>query len=329
MDHPESGLGARARRRIGTLDPARTPTSCSGRATRSASTRAPRKSGSTAPCATTARRPRLAHRLRARLRADAEAAMPRPASAPAGARRRRRQLPGAPRAAVAITGGKVFPVSGRTIENATVVIVDGKSPRSAPTSRCPPARRRRREGQVGHARPDQRATALGLVEVGAVPGPTTRGAGRAQRRRRLPRVGRAEPGLGAVVAGAQRGHHPVVTLPSGGLMRPGGVPTPSAPPARRCSAGLRSRWWQPRRGRPPAPSRGEVLLRLRELLDDARTTRRRSWPTSAPRRGPSAAGAASRGAAAGDRREAAAGGRRRPRQGHRGALDLAREDSCA
>lgn len=37
---------------------------------------------------------------------------------------------------VAITGGKVFPVSGPPIERATVIVTEGRSPPSAPTWAC-------------------------------------------------------------------------------------------------------------------------------------------------------------------------------------------------
>ena len=99
------------------------------------------------------------------------------------------------------------------------------------------------------------------------------GAGRGRRRRRAARVGRPEPGLGAVDAGAQRRHHLGGRGAVGGLVagQAAFLDTDGDTRAallRRAPVAMAASLTASTAG---AKSRGDLLLRLRQLLDDART----------------------------------------------------------
>jgi len=176
---------------------------------------------------------------------------------------------------VAITGGKVFPVSGPPIDNATVLIIDGKITAVGSNVAVP----------AGTARIDARghwvtpglinaSTRLGLVEIAMVDD-TNDASARGDRQ--VSAGFRSWEGLNpaSVLWGPARnaGITSVVSLPGGGLIggqaalvdtmdtgRPGLV--------RKAPVAMVANFGEPAAGGTQA--RGELLMRLRELFDDAR-----------------------------------------------------------
>jgi imidazolonepropionase-like amidohydrolase len=176
---------------------------------------------------------------------------------------------------IAIVGGKVFPVSGPPIENGTVVIVDGRITVVGASAAVPTgARRIDARGKwitPGFIHP---ATSLGVLEVDMV---TDSDDTRAKGERGVSaafRVWEALNPQSALWAPAREdGVTHVVVMPGGGFV--GGqaalVETfegPLAQMVRRAPVAMAVDLTD--RDAADVQSRGELLLRLRELLDDAR-----------------------------------------------------------
>lgn len=176
---------------------------------------------------------------------------------------------------IAIRGARVFPVSGPPIENGTVVVTDGRI--TAVGAGVPvPSGARVIEARGKWVTPGlvNAATALGVVEIGAV-GETNDT--RARGDRAVAAAFRVWDGLNPAsvlwAPAANEGITSAVVLPSGGLVagqaavvdtleaaRPEMVRrAPVAMVASLDSAGAAN-----------TGARGEMLMRLREVLDDAR-----------------------------------------------------------
>jgi imidazolonepropionase-like amidohydrolase len=176
---------------------------------------------------------------------------------------------------VAITGGKVFPVSGPPIDNATVLIIDGKITAVGSNVAVP----------AGIARIDARghwvtpglinaSTRLGLVEIAMVDDTNDASA---KGDRQVSAGFRSWEGLNpaSVLWGPARnaGITSVVSLPGGGLI--GGqaalvdtMDTGLPGLVRKAPVAMVANFGEPAAGGTQA--RGELLMRMRELLEDAR-----------------------------------------------------------
>jgi imidazolonepropionase-like amidohydrolase len=176
---------------------------------------------------------------------------------------------------VAITGGKVYPVSGAPIENATVVIVDGKIT-AVGANVTVPAGATTVDAKGKWVTPGliNGATALGLVEVGADPGSNDT---RAKGDHNVAAAFRAWEGLNAesVMFSPARnaGITTAISLPSGGLISgqaaaidtigaTGKEMIRKAPVAMVANLGSAQA--------AEATARGELFLRFREVLEDAK-----------------------------------------------------------
>ncbi len=177
---------------------------------------------------------------------------------------------------IAITGGKVYPVSGPAIENGTVLIRDGRI--VAVGANVPvPADARRVDATGKWVTPGliNSSTHLGLVDIGAVP--ETRDYA-ARGRDGVAAAFRAVDGLNPrsvyVAPAREDGVTSVVVAPAGGMVSGQAafvdllqansatdmtVRAPLAMVAQLENAGSAG-----------AGARGELLLRMRELLEDAR-----------------------------------------------------------
>jgi imidazolonepropionase-like amidohydrolase len=176
---------------------------------------------------------------------------------------------------IAITGGRVFPVSGPPIDNATVVIVDGKISAVGPGV-APPAGARIIEAKGRWITPGliNGATGLGLVEVGSVPSTndaTARGD------RAVAAAFRAWEGLNLSsvlwAPAANEGVTTVVSLPGGRFISGQAAVVDTAGDTaservRRAPAAMLANLGSPAAGETQA--RGELLMRFRELLEDTR-----------------------------------------------------------
>lgn len=181
---------------------------------------------------------------------------------------------------VAITGGKVYPVSGPAIERGTVLIRDGKIVAVGANVTIPAdAQRIDATGKVVTPGLVNGATALGLEEIGAV---RTTVETSARGRDQIAAAFSVWDGLNpesVLMQGARNGGvTSVLIAPSGGLI------AGQAAMVHLVEGGLRDMVM-----RAPvamvatigdaraanAGSRGEVLLRLREVLEDARAYRQR------------------------------------------------------
>jgi imidazolonepropionase-like amidohydrolase len=179
---------------------------------------------------------------------------------------------------IAITGGKVYPVSGPVIEHGTVLIRDGKIVAVGANVAIPAdAQRIDATGKIVTPGIFNAATELGLTEVGAV-GSTRESVGRGANG-----IDAAfQPWLGfnpaSVLLGPARdaGITSAVILPQGGLIAGQAavihmVPGSSSDMLLRGPVAMLANIG-PARG-PNASSRGATIARLRELLDDARSYR--------------------------------------------------------
>ena len=181
---------------------------------------------------------------------------------------------------IAITGGKVYPVSGPVIENGTVLMRDGNIVAVGANVTVPAdAQRIDATGKVVTPGIVNAATQLTLVEIGAV-GSTREG--QARGKEGIAAAYRPWEGLNptsVLISPARNaGVTTVLVTPSGGLIagQVGVVHLVSgtaadmllkAPVAMVASLG-------PSRG-PNAMPRAETIMRLREILDDARVYRTR------------------------------------------------------
>ena len=176
---------------------------------------------------------------------------------------------------VAITGARVFPVSGPPLDNATVVFVDGKIT-AVGAKLAPPPGARVIDGKGKWVTPGliNAATRLGLVEVGAVAATSD---GTARGEHGVAAAFRAWEGLNANsvlwAPAAAEGVTSVVTLPGGrfisgqaAVVDTAGAPRPGQ--VRRAPAAMVANLGAPAAG--DMQARGEMLMRFRELLDDAR-----------------------------------------------------------
>ena len=176
---------------------------------------------------------------------------------------------------IAITGGKVHPVSGPVIPRATVIVVDGKV--TAIGADVPvPAGARTIDASGKWVTPGlfNATTALGLVEVGME---TSANDGSAEGTRGVAAAFRAWDALNPASAlwapARNEGITTVGVLPGGGLVAGQGAvvdtePGPIADMIRRAPAVLVASLASADAVK--AKSRGEVIRRLRELLEDAR-----------------------------------------------------------
>lgn len=181
---------------------------------------------------------------------------------------------------IAITGGKVYPVSGPAIENGTVVIRDGRIIAVGANVAVPEgATRIDATGKWVTPGFINSNTNLGLVEIGAVAGTRNESA---QGRDNLAAAFKVWEGLNpaSVLIPPTRddGVTTVVIHPGNGLIAgqsaiidlvDGGIPDMLVRPSVAMIANM---------GNPRSfdlSSRGELLMRLREILDDARTYARR------------------------------------------------------
>jgi imidazolonepropionase-like amidohydrolase len=175
---------------------------------------------------------------------------------------------------IAITGGRVFPVSGPSIDRATVLIVDGKVA-AVGTSVAIPDGATRIDATGKWVTPGfvNAATSLGIVEVDAVE-PTNDASATGERgvAAGVRAWDALNPDSELWAPVRQDGFTSVVVLPSGGFV--GGqaafVDTLEAPLAqmvRRAPVGVTLDLTA--RETAEAGSRGELVFRLRELLDTA------------------------------------------------------------
>ncbi|MBA3657170.1 MAG: amidohydrolase family protein [Gemmatimonadaceae bacterium] len=180
---------------------------------------------------------------------------------------------------IAITGGKVFPVSGAPIENGTVIITGGKITAVGSNIAIPSgARRIDATGKWVTPGLVNGNTQLGLSEIGAVPGTddaTARG------KDEIAAAFRVWEGLNttsALFAPARReGVTSVVVLPQGGLVWGQAgviklVPGMLSDMLIKGPVAMVAQVGSPQRG--GAGSRGELIMRLRELFEDTRAFQR-------------------------------------------------------
>lgn len=176
---------------------------------------------------------------------------------------------------VAITGGRVHPVSGPVIENGTVVITDGKiTAVGAGVSVPSGATVIDAKGKWVTPGLINSATALGLVEVG---GDQTTNDDTAKGERAVSAAFRAWEGLNPAsvlwAPARNEGVTSVAVLPSGGLVAGQGAFVDTFGPTRtdmirRAPAVMVANLGVPSAAE--AGARGELFMRFRELLEDAR-----------------------------------------------------------
>jgi imidazolonepropionase-like amidohydrolase len=178
---------------------------------------------------------------------------------------------------VAITGGRVLPVSGPPIENGTVVLQDGRIT-AVGANVAIPAGAQRIDASGKWVTPGliNPATQLGLVEVAAV-GSTrdasARGRGDAINASFTPWLG-LNPASVLLAPARDQGITSVVVLPSGGLISgPAAMidvlaDTAVSAMVRRAPIAMVAQASNP--GAAQTGAQGELLVRLRELLDDTR-----------------------------------------------------------
>ena len=191
---------------------------------------------------------------------------------------------------IALTGAKVFPVSQPPIENATVVIVNGKI--TAVGVNVPiPAKAERIDAKGMWITPGliDPVTVLGVVEIGAVPQSNDASA---KGDKSVAAAFRVWEGLNpASVLWAPTRNEGVTTVgvvPTGGLVAGQAavvdlVDGTAGQMLRRRPAAMVAQLQSG--AAPDTSSRGEVLLRLRELLQDAKVyaTHRRAYDTARTR----------------------------------------------
>jgi imidazolonepropionase-like amidohydrolase len=191
---------------------------------------------------------------------------------------------------IALTGGKVYPVSRAPIDNATIVVVDGKITAVGANVSIPPhAERIDATGAWITPGLIDPVTVLGVVEVGAVPQANDASA---KGDRSVAAAFRVWDGLNPASAlwapTRNEGVTTVGVVPAGGLIAGQAavvdlVNGTRDDMLRRRPAAVVARM-QPG-VTPETASRGEVLLRLRELLQDAKTyaARRQAYETARTR----------------------------------------------
>lgn len=182
---------------------------------------------------------------------------------------------------IAITGGKVYPVSGPAIDGGTVVIRDGKIVAVGRDVSVPSdAQRIDATGKVVTPGLVNAATQLGMVEIGAVP--STRESGAPDVPNGItaaftPWIG-LNPTSILLAPAREAGVTTVLVAPEGGLIAGQAgivhlVPGTVQDMIMRSPVGMVATLG-PGRG-PNGGSRAETLLKLREVLEDARVYRTR------------------------------------------------------
>ena len=176
---------------------------------------------------------------------------------------------------IAITGGKVFPVSGPPIENATVVITDGKIT-AVGAGVAVPAGAKVIDAKGKWVTPGlfNPTTTLGLREVGSEPASTDDSA---KGDRGVAAAFRAWEALNAAstlwAPARNEGITTVGSLPNGGLIAGQGavvdtLPSTAAEMIRKAPAVMVASLASSEEAQ--AGARGELFMRFREVLDDAR-----------------------------------------------------------
>lgn len=190
--------------------------------------------------------------------------------------------PAADAQTIAITGGRVFPVSGAPIENGTVLIRDGRIV-AVGSGIAIPADAQRVDATGRWVTPGlfNPSTLLGLVEVGAVPETRQASARGSEESDRVHAALRVWEGLNPAsvlfAAARNEGITTVMIHPQGGLVSGQAaildiVDGSTADMVVRAPVAMVAQIQSP--GGAGAGSRGELLLRLRELLDDTRAYQR-------------------------------------------------------
>ncbi len=176
---------------------------------------------------------------------------------------------------IAIAGGRVFPVSGPPIDNATVLLVDGKIT-AVGANVSTPAGARKIDATGKWVTPGliNAATRLGLVEIGSV---STTSDGTAKGERGVAAAFRSWEGLNSNsvlwAPAAAEGVTSVVALPGGRFISGQAAVVDTAGEPRPGRVRLGPAAMVANLGSPAASesqARGEMLMRFRELLDDAR-----------------------------------------------------------
>jgi imidazolonepropionase-like amidohydrolase len=181
---------------------------------------------------------------------------------------------------IAITGGKVYTVSGAPIENGTVLIRDGKIV-AAGANVSVPSDATRIDATGKWVTPGfvNAATQLGAVEIGAVADTRDAGArGHDDLAAAFTVFEGLNPASQLIPAAREDGITTVLVHPGNGFLAGQSavvdlVTGSVADMVVRSSAAMVADLTNPRGA--SADSRGEMLLRLREILDDARTYARR------------------------------------------------------
>lgn len=182
---------------------------------------------------------------------------------------------------IAITGGRVFPVSGPAIDNATVLVRDGRIVEVG-TNVAIPAGAQRIDASGKWVTPGlfNPSTLLGLVEVGQV-ADTRQGAARNTEDDRVHAAFRVWEGLNPAsvlfAAARNEGVTTVMVHPTGGLVAGQAavldvVSGSTADMLVRAPVAMMAQIGDV--GGANVGARGELLLRLRELLDDTRAYQR-------------------------------------------------------
>jgi len=183
----------------------------------------------------------------------------------------------APAQTVAITGGRVFPVSGPPIDNGTVIITDGRI--TAVGANVPvPANAQRIDASGKWVTPGliNPATQLGLIEVSAVGNTrdaSARGRGDAINASFTPWLG-LNPASVLLAPARDEGVTSVVVFPSGGLVSGQAAlidvlgDTSASTMLRRAPIAMVAQ--VSNLGAAETGAQGELLMKLRILLDDTR-----------------------------------------------------------
>jgi len=181
---------------------------------------------------------------------------------------------------IAITGGKVHPVSGPVIENGTVLVRDGKIVAVGANVPVPnDATRIDATGKWVTPGLINALTGLGVTEVGQVQATVDRGArGENSVAASFPVWEGINPASSMLPPARNDGITSVVVVPTGGLIAGQAalidlVPGTVSDMVNKAPVAMVAQFGDPRSGGTNA--RGEQYARLKELLDDARTYARR------------------------------------------------------
>jgi len=181
---------------------------------------------------------------------------------------------------VAITGGKVYPVSGPPIENGTVLVRDGKIVAVGANVAVPNgATRIDATGKWVTPGLINALTGLGVIEIGAVPATVDRSArGDSGVAAAFPVWEGINPASTLFAPARNDGITSVGVVPTGGLIAGQAalidlVPGTLTEMIGKAPVAMVAQFGDPRSG--GSNARGEQYTRLRELLEDARTYSRR------------------------------------------------------